>query len=712
MVQNLFLKKEEGFVMAATPYVNNVPGNPGYEFIPVLTVGDEVPMIDGTVGNFKVAAGKTFAMTGIPDGMGVYETKDYNYLFLNHEIASVDSKGAPIFSDISPTVPGKIQGSRVSLFVFDKAWNIIGGKNLIEKAVDATGEYVLNTSSGVYANAATGQNLSFSRFCSAYLAQYGFVDANGQEIPIYFAPEESDSKSRGWAVSPDGVALALDGLGRYAKENIVAASQYRAINSDKTVLFSTEDFTDGEVYMFVGQQTPQDPNGFNDGQLYALKVNGLDAEIMAEGVKIGATWTPIPKDIALNPDGKFLGDWVNVPGRTTNFRRLEDFAEDPKNPGTFYFVTTGTTDKAAGGKANTPAEAENPYGKMYRFSLNPNDPVGSISNFELVLTGSLDTGVSYDNIVVTSNGKVAILEDETSFGGDAMSARARDAGIWSYDIATDKDQMIGTINESAAGSQFNNTSKAGEWETSGIIEIGSGRNNYMFDVQAHTITDRSLLKGNHVEGGQVIRAMWQGPDVLAAKGNEAIDGNKGNDSISGAGSSGNNTLNGGQGDDTLTGGTKDTMYGDLGNDIIVAGASNIINGNNGNDYIIGADNCTIRGGKNDDILFGGTNSILYGDLGNDVLFAGNGNNVLIGGDGIDEFRIANTALPGAVNIIADFKVGMDAISIASIPGATSFESITLTQNSADVLISISGKQVALVQGVQVSAISSSNFLFR
>lgn len=551
--------------MAATPYVNNVPGNPGYDFIPVLTVGDEVPLIEGTVGNFRIAAGKTFAMTGIPDGMGVFETKDNYYLFLNHEIAAVDSKGAPIFSDISPTVPGRIQGARVSLFVFDKNWNIIGGKNLIEKAVDTTGEYVLNTATGLYTNAATGQNLSFSRFCSAYLAQSGFVDANGQEIPIYFAPEENDPKSRGWAVSPDGVALSIDGLGRYAKENIVAASQYRAINSDKTVLFSTEDFTDGELYMFVGQQTPQDPNGFKDGQLYALKVDGLDAEIMAEG---------------------------------------------------------------------------------------------------------------------------------------------------SYDIATDKTTLIAAINENAAGTQFNDTSKAGEWETSGIIEIGSGRNNYMFDVQAHTIRDRSLLKGNHVEGGQLIMAMWQGPDVLTAKGNQALNGNKGNDSISGAGSSGNNTLRGGQGDDTLTGGTKDTMYGDLGNDLIIGGASNMIYGNKGKDYLIAADNCTLRGGKDDDILVGGTNSTLYGDLGNDVLFAGNGNNVLIGGDGIDEFRIANTALPGAVNIIADFKAGTDAISLASVPGATSFESLRFTQNSADVLISISGKDVALVQGVQVSAISSSNFLFR
>ena len=63
-------------------------------------------------------------------------------------------------------------------------------------------------------------------------------------------------------MSPDGVAIALDGLGRYSKEQVYSASQYRADNSDLIVLLSTEDFGDGEVYMYVGQQTEDNPNGF------------------------------------------------------------------------------------------------------------------------------------------------------------------------------------------------------------------------------------------------------------------------------------------------------------------------------------------------------------------------------------------------------------------------------------------------------------------
>ncbi len=60
----------------------------------------------------------------------------------------------------------------------------------------------------------------------------------------------------------------------HAKEQAYSASQYRATHSDKTILFGLEDFGDGELYMYVGNQTAADPNGFHSGQLYALKVDG------------------------------------------------------------------------------------------------------------------------------------------------------------------------------------------------------------------------------------------------------------------------------------------------------------------------------------------------------------------------------------------------------------------------------------------------------
>ena len=445
-------------------YVTNISATEaGYEFIPLLTVGQEVPEIEGTIGNFR-QTNRTFAFAGIPDGIGLWETENVNYAFINHEI--FESRE----SDISSTIPGQIRGARISLFVFDKSMNPIGGKNLIETATDSSGTYILETTTGQYQNAQTGNVFSFDRFCSGYLAESGFVDASGSEAPIYFAPEEGvdnpvtgASRSRGWAVTPEGNALALDGLGRYAKEQVYPASQYRATDSDRTVLFALEDFTNGELYMYVGNPTEADPNGFLDGQLYVLRVTGHDFETLPEDVSQTATWTPVPREIALDPTGAILSDWVDGEGRSTNFRRLEDIHEDPNNPGTFYFATTGSFDKTGTQLEATlnPQEADNPYGKLYRFTLNPDDPTANFT-IEAIHGGGPGRGVNFDNLTVDSNSNVILQEDKTAFGGEVMAAENRDGRILSYDTATDTIAPIAELDENAAGSQFNNPSVRGE----------------------------------------------------------------------------------------------------------------------------------------------------------------------------------------------------------------------------------------------------------
>ena len=506
----------------APAYVNKLPQGAQYALVPLLTVGDEVPLLQGAFGSFTTSATDKFAFTGIPDGLGIYETATGYYVFVNHELGSTTK------SDFSTTVTGQITGARVSLFQFDKNWKVIGGKNLIEKAVDSTGTElgkITFTTSGADIVSLTSTLPGFGRFCSSFLAESGFEGG-----PVFFAPEESDSNSRGWAVTPDGTAQALDGLGRFSKENVIAASQYRATNSNKTVLISTEDTGDGELYMFVGNQTAADPNGFKDGDLYVLKVTDYSNETLAEGVKVGATWVKVDRSVVYDTKGTEnraddvakttgtdLSNWVNVSGRSTNFRRLEDIAEDPNNPGTFYFVSTGTNNKVDGTTTTVAAEAENPYGKMYRFSLNAADPTGAISNFELVLTGGPNTGVSYDNIVVDKNGKIAIQEDTTAFGGNVMAAQNRDAQIWSYDIATDTVKSLFEINQQAAGAAYD--IGTGAWETSGIVELPqnglTGVSGYLFDVQAHGLNNTAdpnqpnILNGAHVEGGQLLAAIPQ-----------------------------------------------------------------------------------------------------------------------------------------------------------------------------------------------------------
>lgn len=634
-----------------TLYANPTTATADFDLRALLTVGQEVPLIEGSIDNFKTT-NQSFALAGIPDGLGLLETKDYNYLFLNHEIADVDSSKKPILSSLSSTTTGVIQGGRVSLLVFDKQWNPIGGKNLIDRMVDSTGTYTLDVATGKYINSTNNNStFSFSRFCSAYLATSGFVDRDGREVPVFFSAEESPGAGRGFATFPDGEAQAIEGLGRFAKENVVAASQYRATNSDKTVLFSTEDFTDGELYMWVGRQTDADPNGFRDGDLYALRVGSADQESQIPSTATTASWVKVdPAVVRGQTDGKALQSFVNGGANSTNFRRLEDLAEDPTQPGTFYFTTTGTEDTVNSTKAATAAAAENPYGRLYRFSLNASDPAGPIGNFELMLTGGPGKGVNYDNLTVTRTGQVLIQEDETAFGGDIMAAEGRESQIFAFDPKTRAVTPWFSLNESAAGSQFNKADVPGEWESSGIV-TSDRRDRFVFTVMAHTAKD-----AKYVEGGQLILATPPANDVVTGLGGEMVYGHRGNDRlISGGG--GRNILRGGKGADTLLGGVKDQLFGDLGDDQLVAGSRS----------------------------------------------------TLTGGAGRDRFIVTNGSLPNEMNVITDFRPGEDAIVLKGTVGR--FSGLQLSAQGPNTVVRAGGLDVVTINDQLPAALGAENFKF-
>jgi glycerophosphoryl diester phosphodiesterase len=682
------------------PYVVNVPGGTDYNITPLLSTGDAIPLLEGTLGNETPSSDKSYVFSGIPDGTGITEINGFYYVFVNHELSSTAT------TDVTG---GKITGARVSLLKFNEDWEIVGGKNLIESAESVGVNYELDLATGQYKDA-SGQVLSaFNRFCSGYLAANGFLDADGKETPIWFAPEEGGSTSRGWAVtSSDGKALGLDGLGRYAKENVYAASQYRATNSTKTVLISLEDTSDGEIYMWVGDQTVDpvnDPNGFKNGDLYVLKVDGADYEgQVSEGTKKAATWTKVDKSAVFNadgtpkPTGADLSTFANTAGKSTNFQRLEDIAEAPNSPGTFYFVTTGTTNLpgTTNSAAATPGEAENPYGRLYRFSLNASDPTGGISNFELLLTGGAGKGVSYDNITADRAGNILLQEDETSFGGDLMDTESRDARVLKYNIAAnegknDNDQVefIAEINQFAYGEQFDNGT--GGWETSGIVEaqgFDSGKSGYLFDVQAHgirpTTDDGNALAGGQVEGGQLLLAL---PSTTS----QVIAGNDSGDVL--FGNRADNTI---WGDRSIQGtsGGRDVIQAGRGNDIVFAGAGDDVvfggPGEDGNDVLYGgAGNDILDGQPGDDRLFGNEgDDTLYGSRGDDLLYGGKGKDLLFGGRGADVFAIGTG---DGTDTISDFKIGEDFIGLI---GNTTFKDLTITRVGNNTQIALGSEVLA------------------
>jgi glycerophosphoryl diester phosphodiesterase len=696
------------------PYVVNVPGGTDYDIIPLISTGDAVPLLEGTLGNETPSSSESYVFSGIPDGTGITQINGFYYVFVNHELGNTAT------TDVTG---GKITGARVSLLKFNEDWEIVGGKNLIESAESVGVNYELDLASGQYKDARGNVLSAFNRFCSGYLAANGFVDASGEETPIWFAPEEGGSTSRGWAVtSSDGKALGLDGLGRYAKENVLAASQYRATNSTKTVLISLEDFSDGEIYMWVGDQTVDtvnDPNGFKNGELYVLKVDGADYEGQVnEGTKKAATWVKVDKSIVFNADGtpKATGDdlsaFSNTAGKSTNFQRLEDIAEDPNKPGTFYFATTGTKNKpgTTNSEAATPAEAENPYGRLYRFSLNASDPTAGISNFELLLTGGSGKGNSYDNITADRAGNILLQEDETSFGGSLMDTENRDGRILKYNIAAnegkngnDQVEFIAEINQFAYGEQFDNGT--GGWETSGIVEVPgrrSGNGTYLFDVQAHgikpTTDDGNALAGGQIEGGQLILAT---PD----RSPKTIAGNNGNDVL--FGDRADNTIWGDLSIQGTTGG-KDVILAGQGDDIVFSGAGDdVVYGGSGEgkDALYGGvGNDILDGQPGDDRLFGNEgDDTLYGSRGDDLLYGGKGKDLLFGGRGTDVFAIG---AGDGIDTISDFKIGEDFIGLI---GSTTFKDLTITNIGNNTQIALGSEVLANLQLPANGVLGESSF---
>ncbi|MDJ0742434.1 MAG: hypothetical protein QNJ32_03615 [Xenococcaceae cyanobacterium MO_167.B27] len=105
------------------------------------------------MGNFTPSSTETFAMAGIPDGLGYVEIDGFNYVFINHELsaAELDEEGdTDTQTATNSTGEQVINGARVSLWQFDQDWNLLGGKNLIEDVVLDGVTYQLNTTTGNY----------------------------------------------------------------------------------------------------------------------------------------------------------------------------------------------------------------------------------------------------------------------------------------------------------------------------------------------------------------------------------------------------------------------------------------------------------------------------------------------------------------------------------------------------------------------------------
>jgi secreted PhoX family phosphatase len=277
----------------------------------------------------------------------------------------------------------------------------------------------------------------------------------------------------------DGTSYELPWLGKFAWENSVA----NPATGITTVVAGTDDGTGGQVYFYVGTKTnssnPVEAAGLAYGNLFSIKVDGLDAETNSTILNGAVPFTAYNfGDVSSLTGAQLEAASKDGSGafRVTSFQRPEDGAWDPNNPNDFYFVTTASF-----------------TGNSRLWKVHFNDPANPSAGgtIEMLLDGS-EGQKMMDNLSINNRGQIIIQEDP---GNQPYIAK-----IWRYDIATDKLVEIARhdpdrFTPGAAGFLTQDE------ESSGIIDASSilGEGWYLLVQQAHYATDAEL-----VEGGQLL----------------------------------------------------------------------------------------------------------------------------------------------------------------------------------------------------------------
>ncbi|MEA5542108.1 DUF4347 domain-containing protein [Limnoraphis robusta Tam1] len=362
---------------------------------------------------------------------------------------------------------------------------------------------------------------------------------------------------------------------------------------------------------------------------------------------------------------------------------------------------------------------------------------GTLTDDEIL--ASLETaviiGFEGNDSVFGTTGDLLIFGDEGSdslfgdFGNDTIiGTNGAGSGISVGDVL-EQDILYGNEgNDILQGGPGNDTIFSGEQDDftfggqDNDIILGDLGNDTLYGDQGDdsmlgdTVDEEEIEPERGLNG--VLDLMWGGA------GDDSMNGGRGNDTLSGG--DGNDDVRGGKEDDLVYGEAgDDLLYGDLGNDHLCGDEGNdtiygdindnvnfadtpgqdTLCGGIGNDLMFGnQDNDRLCGGEDSDTLYGGLGEdTLYGELGDDWLFGDEGNDLLFGGSGSDRFLIFSNE---GIDTIGDFQLGTDFIALG---GGLTFDQLTFTQEGTSTILSLDGQQLAILNNIQVSALTESSF---
>jgi secreted PhoX family phosphatase len=437
---------DQGPSTSTAPYIQAIA--PEVEFTSILTTGN-------VVGAYK--------MGGIPDGLGAYDNGDGTFtLLMNHELNNTVG---------IPRAHGA-KGAYVSEWVINKkTLEVKSGADLMKNVYQQT---AANTWSLVPATGVLGQTSTFSRFCSADLAErsafFNKETRKGTKHRIFLNGEESAPVfQRGLAHVATGhdkgntYVLPWAANANGAWENLLANPH----TGDKTVVIGNADGGTNGVYVYVGTKTNVgndiEKAGLVGGTLYRVAVKGNLPENRTVDAGLG---------LVVNKHGNYEGSFSLVAGSdtanaaSTKFQRPEDGAWDKKHHNRYYFVTTDQPDAAKDGNVNTDIPA-NQVGRTRLWVLNFIDSSmpelgGTI---EMLLDGTSAKGdyQMFDNITVNDDGTLILQED---IGNNQHNGK-----VWKFNPRTGSLVKLAGFDKVLFGDIGVAGSNTKDEESSGVIDV-------------------------------------------------------------------------------------------------------------------------------------------------------------------------------------------------------------------------------------------------
>lgn len=539
----------------------------GFDCKVLHTVGEAVPSYT----SFNINGNESsYVPPGVLDGMGAYEVNPWTVrVFVNHELLNFDGYSYNVSDGMGGTFP--LTGARVSFFDIDKkTCKIKAGGLAYHTIYDATGAVASDDS--FLANDFSG----FSRFCSASLFEPLEWGDRGLVDRIFFTGEEDGGFFNGvggaeWALDPaTGEFWQLPDLGRGAWENVTVLDT----GSTETVAILLADDTspfdfnpgamDGDeaapLFLYVGAKDTAPMadfparNGLRGGKLFVwVSDTGevLPSEFLAAGSFLAGKFVELDTTGGTpSEDGNTGFDEFGNPTQGTlwiraralgafGFSRPEDVATNPRNGAEAVLASTGVDTYDI-----IPAtlDGADTFGTVYKVGVNFNGvdatALPGTTEFPCVVSiiydGDADPARalrSPDNLDWADDGMIYVQEDkaeddtagtaEPLFGPGAINeCEAQmvrlDPNTGSVTPIFQVDRSVVLDPSSIGDAVDNDAADAGEWETSGIVDVstlfdGLPGSVFLFDVQAHGIDDQDnfypdsrITDGDLKEGGQLI----------------------------------------------------------------------------------------------------------------------------------------------------------------------------------------------------------------